>query len=95
MVNSARRAKRRRLAQEAQWREGSRSAHQMDPADLSGPGMDQEGNEDHEILGREGRGTITGAENSTLQYRDHYHGQNTEWGDSHRLSGYSSNPESI
>ena len=50
MVNSARRAKRRRLAQEAQWREGSRSAHQMDPADLSGPGTDQEGNEDHEIL---------------------------------------------
>ena len=52
MVNSARRAKRRRLAQEleAQRREGSRSAHQMDPADLSGPGTDQEGDEDQEIL---------------------------------------------
>ena len=50
MVNSARRAKRRRLAQQAQRREGSRSAHQMDPADLSGPGTDQEGDEDQEII---------------------------------------------
>ena len=50
MVNSAKRAKRRRLAQEVQRRKGSRSAHQMDPADLSGPGTDQEGDEDQEIL---------------------------------------------
>ena len=50
MVNSAKRARRRRLAQEAQGREGSRSAHQMDPADLSGPETDQEGDEDQEIM---------------------------------------------
>ena len=50
MVNSAKRARRRRLAQEAQRREGSRSAHQMDPADLSGPETDQEGDEDQEIM---------------------------------------------
>ena len=50
MVNSAKRAQRRRLAQEAQRREGSRSAHQMDPADLSGPGTDQEGDEDQKIM---------------------------------------------
>ena len=50
MVNSAKRANRGRLAQEAQWREGSRSAHQMDPADLSETGTDQEGDEDHEVL---------------------------------------------
>ena len=37
MVNSAKRAKRKRLAQEAQRRETSRPAHQMDPADLSEP----------------------------------------------------------
>ena len=50
MVNSAKSTKRKRLAQEAQRREASRSAHQMDPADLSGPGTDQEGDEDQEIL---------------------------------------------
>ena len=50
MVNSAKRARRRRLAQEAQRKEGSRSAHQMDPADLSGPETDQEGDEDQEIM---------------------------------------------
>ena len=50
MVNSAKRAKRRRLAQEAQRREGSRSAHQMDPANLSRPGTDQEGDEEQEII---------------------------------------------
>ena len=50
MVNSAKRAKRRRLAQEAQRREGFRSVQQIDPADLSGPGTDQEGDEDHEVL---------------------------------------------
>ena len=49
-MNSAKRAKRRRHAQEAQRREGSRSAHQMDPADLSGPGTDQEGDEDQEVI---------------------------------------------
>ena len=50
MVNSAKRDKRKRLAQEAQRREASRSAHQMDPADLSGPGTDQEEDDDREIL---------------------------------------------
>ena len=50
MVNSVKRARRRRLAQEAQQREGSRSAHQMDPVDLSRPGMDQDGEEVPEIL---------------------------------------------
>ena len=50
MVNSAKRAKLKRLAQEAQRREASRSAHQMDAADLSGPGTDQEEDEDQEIL---------------------------------------------
>ena len=42
MVNSAKRAKRKRLAQEAQRRETSRPAHQMDPADLSDPGTEEE-----------------------------------------------------
>ena len=49
MVNSAKRAKMKRLAQEAQRKEASRSAHQMDPADLSEPGTDREGEDDHEI----------------------------------------------
>ena len=49
MVNSAKRAKRKRLAQEAQQREASRSAHQMDPADLSEPGTDREEQDDQEI----------------------------------------------
>ena len=50
MVNSAKRARRRKLAQEAQRREGSRSAHQMDTADLSRPGTDEDEEEDREIL---------------------------------------------
>ena len=51
MVNSAKRAKRKRLATEAaQRREESRSAHQMDPADLPGPGTDREEEDDQEIL---------------------------------------------
>ena len=37
MVNSAKRARRRKLAQETQRREGSHSVHQMDPVDLSLP----------------------------------------------------------
>ena len=49
MVNSAKRAKRKRLSQEAQRREASRLAHQMDPADLSDPGIDREEEDDHEI----------------------------------------------
>ena len=49
MVNSAKRA-RRKLTQKTQRREGSRSAHRMDPADLSGPGMDEDEEEDREIL---------------------------------------------
>ena len=49
MVNSAKRAKRKRLAQEAQRREAFRPAHQMDPADLSDPGTEREGEDDQEI----------------------------------------------
>ena len=50
MVNSAKRAKRKRLAQEAQRREASRSAHQMDPADLSGQETDRDEEDDQEIM---------------------------------------------
>ena len=50
MANSTKRARRRQHAQEAQRREGSRSAHQMDPADLSRPGTDEDEEEDREIL---------------------------------------------
>ena len=49
MVNSAKRAKRKRLAQEAQRREAFRPSHQMDPADLSEPGTDREEEDYHEI----------------------------------------------
>ena len=49
MVNSAKRANRKKLAQEAQQREASRSAHQMDPADLSEPWTDREEQDDQEI----------------------------------------------
>ena len=47
MVHSAKRARRRKLAQR---REGSRSAHQMDPADLSRPVTDEDEEEEQEIL---------------------------------------------
>ena len=50
MVNSAKRAKRKRLAQEAQRREAFRPTHQMEPGDLSEPGTDREEEDDHEIL---------------------------------------------
>ena len=50
MVNWAKRAKRKRLAQEAQRREASRSVHQMDPAGLSGQEMDRDEEDDPEIL---------------------------------------------
>ena len=50
MVSSAKRAKRKRLAREAQQRETARSSHQMDPVDLSEHGTDQEEEDDHEIL---------------------------------------------
>ena len=49
-MSSAKRAKRKRLAQEAQQRETSRSSHQMDPVDLSEHGTDLEEEDDHEIL---------------------------------------------
>ena len=49
MVNSAKWAKRKRLAQEAQQRETFRPAHQMDPADLSDPGTEREEEDDQEI----------------------------------------------
>ena len=48
-MNSAKRAKRKRLAQEVQRREASRPAHQMDPADLSDPGTEREEEDDQEI----------------------------------------------
>ena len=50
MVNSAKRAKRKRLAQEAQRREASRPTHQMDSGDLSDLGTDREEEDDHEIM---------------------------------------------
>ena len=50
MVNSAKRARRRRLAQEAQQRETSLSSHHMDPVDLTEHGTDLEEEDDHEIL---------------------------------------------
>ena len=52
MTHSAKRARRRRLAQEAQRREESpRSGHQMDPLNLSGTETNKEEEEDdHEIL---------------------------------------------
>ena len=49
MVSSAKRAKRKRLAQEAQGRESFRPIHQMDPADLSDPGTEKEEEDDQEI----------------------------------------------
>ena len=49
MVNSAKRVKRKRLAQEAQRRETSRPAHPMDPADLSDPGTEREEEDNQEI----------------------------------------------
>ena len=49
MMNSAKQAKRNRLDQEAQRREASQPAHQMDPTDLSDPGTDREEEDDHEI----------------------------------------------
>ena len=55
MVNSAKRAQRRKLAQKAQRREGSRSAHQMDPVDLSRSVTDEDEEEDQEILFVPGR----------------------------------------
>ena len=52
MTHSAKRVRRKRLAQEAQQRkEIPRAGHQMDPLDLSGPETDKEEEEDdHEIL---------------------------------------------
>ena len=52
MTHSAKRARRKRLAQEAQQRkESPRSGHQMDPLNLSGTETDKEEEEDdHEIL---------------------------------------------
>ena len=50
MVSSAKRAKRKRLAQEAQRREAFRPTHQMDPGDLSEPGTDREEEDDQEIV---------------------------------------------
>ena len=50
MTHSAKRAKRKRLAQEAQRKEIPRPAHQIDPMDLSEPGTDLEEEDDHEIL---------------------------------------------
>ena len=49
MVSSAKRAKRKRLAQKAQKRESFRPTHQMDPADLSDPGTEKEEEDDQEI----------------------------------------------
>ena len=51
MTHSAKRARRKRLAQEAQQRkEIPRPGHQMDPLNLSEPGTDKEEEDDNEIL---------------------------------------------
>ena len=51
MTKSARRAKKKRMAQEAlQGKEGPRRGEPMDPLDLSGPETDREEEEDPEIL---------------------------------------------
>ena len=50
MTHSAKQAKRKRLAQEAQRKEIRRPAHQIDPMDLLEPGTDREEEDDHEIL---------------------------------------------
>ena len=49
MVSSAKRAKRKRLAQEAQERESFWPTHQMDPADLLDPVTEKEEEDDQEI----------------------------------------------
>ena len=49
-MSSAKRAKRKKLAREAQQRVTSHSSHQMDPVDLSEHGTDLEEEDDHEIL---------------------------------------------
>ena len=49
MVRSAKRAKQKRLAQEAQERESFRVTQQMDPANLSDPGTGKEVENDREI----------------------------------------------
>ena len=62
MVNSAKRAKRKRLAQEAQRRETSWPAHQMDPTNLSDPETDRE-EEDGKLIScfyRQHRGSNPG-----------------------------------
>ena len=51
MTKSARRARKKRMAQETlQEKEGPRCAEPMDPLDLSGPETDREGEDDPEIL---------------------------------------------
>ena len=50
MTHSAKRVKRKRLAQEAQRKYIPRPAHQIDPMDLSEPGTVREEEDDHEIL---------------------------------------------
>ena len=95
MVNSGKRARRRKLAQEAQRREGSRSAHQMDPVDLSRPVTDEDEEEDRESL------FVPRSEREENRHRfqlqssllpTHEHGQDSEWGESLRFAGYGPNP---
>ena len=51
MTKSARRARKKRMAQEAlQGKEGPRCGEPMDPLDLSGPETDREEDDDPEIL---------------------------------------------
>ena len=92
MVNSAKRARRRRLTQEAQRREGSHSAHQMDPADLSEPGTDQEGDQEIMFAPRVVRVEEPPPAPEKVQPTTDRDIINM---DSRRLSGYGWNPESI
>ena len=75
-MSSAKRAKRRRLAREAQQRETSHS-HQMDPSDLSEHGTDLEEEDDHEYSG-----ALNIASKSTDDHRlrDRQYGKNIKQG---------------
>ena len=98
MVNSAKRVRRRKLAQ-AQRREGSRSAHQMDPFDLSlsRPETDEHDVEDREILfvPRMQKEEESPPVLYTVQVSPDCEIIDSKWGDSLRFSGHRTNPEGL
>ena len=102
MANSAKRAKRKRLAQEAQRREACRPAHQMDPADLSDPSRDRErrgGRSGNRISLPETEcgGAIADTSESAGDHRlrNNQYGENVEWGDSRSFIGYGPDSEGL